>query len=100
MLLGIYSSKRDKHGNCYYAVALGKYGVPTIAGTIGAPNINTRELDKLGIYYVETELSIREFNRFVKDLPHFGCTWDEIKTHLGLLGSGPTFLANTAKGEK
>lgn len=84
MLLEIYNSKRDKYGNCYYAVELSKYCIPTKAGTIGAPNIDTLELRNLGIYYVETELSIREFNRFVKDLPHFGDSWDEIKTHLGL----------------
>lgn len=84
MLLEIYSSHRDKYGNCYYAVELSKYGVPTIFGTISAPNIDRRELRDLGIYYTETELPIREFNRFVKDLPHFGCKWDDIKTHLGL----------------
>ena len=84
MLLEIYSSHRDKYGNCYYAVELSKYGVPTIFGTISAPNIDRRELRDLGIYYTETELAVREFNRFVKDLPHFGCKWDDIKTHLGL----------------
>jgi len=85
MLLEIYSSKRDKYGNRYHAVELSKYGVPTIAGTISAPNIDRRELRDLGVYYTETELSIRQFNKFVKDLPHFGCRWDEIKTNLGLV---------------
>ena len=78
------NSKRDKNGNCYWALRwldheTGKVVEGTVSG--GESNINgirrcwNPKLDDWdrSILFQKQELPIREFNRLVKNMPHAGC---------------------------
>jgi hypothetical protein len=82
-ILTIINSKRDKAGNCYFAVSLdigkGQYA----KGTMYADNVSTLECrEKLHWHIVREELGIRDFNRITKGWRHVGCDWEDVKTRL------------------
>lgn len=83
-VLTIYHSRRNMYGNVYYAVSLADANFNVVAhGTIAPNNVDPRDCrEHLGWHIERVEMPIREFNRMVKNLPHFGCLWGEIKTHL------------------
>lgn len=84
----IHNSRRDIYGNCYWAVTVtrtrdGKTAQGRTSG--GGSNIRYAlySMGGSGGYtYSEDEMPIREFNRFVKDLPYVGCHPDDIATNL------------------
>lgn len=82
MLVTIYHSKRDINGNRYHAIELSRLGQVLTQGCFAYGYIDFNDLYRKGIEVTEKELPIREFNRYVKDLPHFGCSWEDIKAGL------------------
>lgn len=82
-------SKRDRNGNVYWALrfidhSTGREIVGTVSGresnVYGILRVWNPALDDWdrSIRYEVLELSIREFNRTVKDWPHAGCTSVEL----------------------
>lgn len=86
MLITIYSSKSDRYGNRYHAIELSRLGQVLTHGRFkyrfNYGHIDYDELYSKGIEITEKELPIREFNRYVKDMPYFGCRWKDIKDGL------------------
>lgn len=82
MLVTIYSSKRDIYGNRYHAIELSRLGQVLTHGRFDYGYINFGDLYSKGIEITEKELSIKEFKRYVKDLPYFGYRWEDIKEGL------------------
>mgnify|MGYP003553754264 FL=1 len=82
MLVTIYHSKRDINGNRYHAIELSRLGEVLSHCNFDFGDINYRDLYRKGIEITEKELPIREFNRYVKDLPYFGYRWEDIKEGL------------------
>jgi len=82
MLITIYHSKRDINGNSYHAIELSRLGQVLTQGTFDYGNINYSDLYQKGIEITEKELPIKEFKRYVKDLPYFGYRWEDIKEGL------------------
>jgi hypothetical protein len=81
--LAVVNSRMDKFGNCYFYVALFTADASTsVRGTISANNIREDIANEIGwcVYY--NEIPIREFDRRVKGLPCFGCTWHDIRANL------------------
>ena len=80
-ILHIINSKRDKFGNCYFGfvytdVATGKEVLGKISG--GDSNIRCAARWDLGLEWEDmnvvcTEMKIREFDRWAKDVPYAGC---------------------------
>ena len=83
-LLTIYSSRRDKHGNVYYAVRLRiNDNGHSITGVIGADNIDTLDCREHLHWHIERcELPIREFDYLTKPWEYVGCSWEDIKGSL------------------
>lgn len=82
MLITIYHSKRDINGNRYHAIELSRLGQVLTQGCFAYGDINFSDLYSKGIEVTEKELPIREFNRYVKDLPYLGHRWENIKDGL------------------
>ena len=86
----IISSRMDKNGNRYWAVRVYVAGQQTRIGTICANNVASAlrhhfgdwDSVRTGCTQSEIELPIREFDRLVKGVPHFGCTGEEIAANL------------------
>lgn len=83
--LSAIHSRRDVHGNVYYAFCFdssdGKTCNAKISG--GQSNIKAIRLHLNGewddkITFSDEELKIREFDRLVKDWPYAGCRPDEL----------------------
>lgn len=95
------SSLPDRFGNCYYAIELtNNTNQSTYAATISGDNARAALFQYIGRdwEYVRgfcnlhtQRLGIREFNRFTKNLPHAGCTGEEISAHLKAAGALPDF---------
>jgi hypothetical protein len=82
MLITIYHSKRDINGNRYHAIELSRLGQVLTHGRFDYGDINYSDLYSKGIEVTEKELPIKEFKRYVKDLPYFGYRWEDIKEGL------------------
>ncbi len=83
-LLGI-NSKRDTHGNCYWAFVYtdaltGNSVSATISG--GSSNIQSivaaMGMEASECYVTFNEMKIRAFDKYVKKLPYAGCTGEEL----------------------
>lgn len=88
-MLACYNSKRDIHGNCYWAfrwtnTKTGKSVVGTICG--GESNISAI-VREMGLtwetcHYAQQELPIRQFNHMVKEWKYAGCRPEELATFI------------------
>lgn len=85
LLLHIVNSKRDRAGNCYYFFVATdpKTGVWTEATTSGGESNIYAVYRYMGLEAAEMqatyeELPVRQFDRRVKEMPHAGCTPEDI----------------------